>query len=73
MYNIQITIILKHRFYYRYKMELELKELAVTLYDIQAVKFGEFKTKVGLRTPVYFDLRMIISHPKVMVSICNVT
>lgn len=52
-------------------MEVELKELAVMLYDIEAVKFGEFKTKIGLRTPVYFDLRVIVSHPRVMVRICN--
>jgi len=48
-----------------------LKELAIELYDIQAVKFGEFKTKVGLTTPVYFDLRVVISHPKLMVIIYN--
>lgn len=52
-------------------MEALLKELAVELYEIQAVKFGEFKTKIGLRTPVYFDLRLLISHPKLMVNICE--
>ena len=50
---------------------VDLKELAVELYDIQAVKFGEFKTKIGLTTPIYFDLRIIISHPKLIVSICK--
>lgn len=48
-------------------MDKELKELAIALYDLDAVKFGEFVTKVGLKTPVYFDLRVIISHPKIMV------
>ncbi|EGI60148.1 PREDICTED: uridine 5'-monophosphate synthase [Acromyrmex echinatior] len=48
-----------------------LKELAIELYDIQAVKFGEFKTKIGLTTPIYFDLRMIISHPKLMLKLAK--
>ncbi|KAG5324498.1 UMPS synthase, partial [Acromyrmex heyeri] len=48
-----------------------LKELAIELYDIQAVKFGEFKTKVGLTTPIYFDLRMVISHPKLMLKLAK--
>ncbi|XP_012228432.1 uridine 5'-monophosphate synthase [Linepithema humile] len=47
-------------------MEALLIELAVDLYNVQAVKFGDFKTKIGLRTPVYFDLRVIISYPKLM-------
>ncbi|KYN06707.1 PREDICTED: uridine 5'-monophosphate synthase [Cyphomyrmex costatus] len=48
-----------------------LKELAVELYDKQAVKFGEFKTKIGLTTPVYFDLRVVISHPKLMLKLAK--
>lgn len=53
-------------------MEDMLKKLAIELYDVQALKFGDFKTKVGLRTPVYFDLRVIISYPKLMVYILMV-
>lgn len=53
-------------------METELKELAVSLYDINAIKFGEFITKVGLKTPVYFDLRIIIAYPKVMLRLAKV-
>ncbi|XP_015596700.1 uridine 5'-monophosphate synthase [Cephus cinctus] len=47
-------------------MDGELKKLAEALFDIEALKFGNFVTKVGLPTPVYFDLRVIISHPKIM-------
>lgn len=47
--------------------ELRLKEFAVELFKINAIKFGEYKTKVGLMTPVYCDLRVLVSYPKIMV------
>lgn len=46
-----------------------MEDLAVELFKINAIKFGDYKTKVGLHTPVYFDLRVIVSFPSLMVSI----
>lgn len=47
----------------------KLKSFSIELFKVNGIKFGEFKTKVGLMTPVYCDLRVIVSYPKLMVSI----
>ncbi|CAF0741000.1 unnamed protein product [Brachionus calyciflorus] len=44
----------------------ELESFMDNLYEIGSVKFGEFYLSTGLKTPVYFDLRLIVSHPKVL-------
>lgn len=54
------------------QLDERLKEIAIQLFKIDAVKFGEFMTKSGVKTPVYFDLRVIVSHPDLMESISKV-
>ncbi|XP_053618233.1 uridine 5'-monophosphate synthase-like isoform X2 [Plodia interpunctella] len=46
-----------------------LEELAIQLFDAGAVRLGDIEAKVGRRTPVYFDLRVIVSHPGIMVAV----
>lgn len=43
-------------------------ELIEQLFEIGAVKFGEFVLKTGIKSPVYFDFRILVSHPQLMVN-----
>jgi len=47
------------------------KSLADGLLEAGCIKFGEFTLKSGLKSPIYIDLRQIITYPKLLADIAQ--
>jgi uridine monophosphate synthetase len=48
-----------------------LSALSDSLLEAGCIKFGEFTLKSGLKSPIYIDLRQIITYPKLLAEIAQ--
>ena len=51
---------------------MDLTDIILKLESLNGIKFGSFQLKNGITSPIYFDLRVIISSPKLLKDVSRV-
>ncbi len=52
-------------------MRESVEEIILLLHEIGAIRFGQFTLKTGLISPIYIDLRLLVSYPDLLEKIAR--